>query len=287
MPTPEGAEGLLLGWLLSAAAIWIIVFSWRFAYAPVHFRLLPHGGLAGYLKAKLGGLMGPFVVMLAGIVAFVMLFGGGALWFMLSWPKQAATVSPKPGFQSTPSQLEVQRLKLSSFSQSDKNRIGDVLFELSQDLGMLNKQLVETTNRVGGSISEIQNAVNHPNAAIKADALLASTGQLEAFSQEAIKTLYGDKGFLEKHKTYADELNIVEADTPNSSLSKFRVAVGNLAGVAQSLKLSEKYKDRPLEITLVGNTYLPYQRLQEQTESVFSWFRGMQAKIKTIRSSLN
>jgi hypothetical protein len=90
-----------------------LIFFGRLFWAPFHFAFTPRGGVVAELKERFGANMGPLLLMVAGIVAwavvfgigvlwsvwlaaagivlFVLLFGGGALWFI--WPKSPATSS--------------------------------------------------------------------------------------------------------------------------------------------------------------------------------------------------
>jgi hypothetical protein len=83
MPTPDGALGLLLGWVLSAAAIWIIIFVGRLIYSPVYFLTEPHGGIWELARARLGMHLWPILLMISSVFAFAILFTSGAVWFLL------------------------------------------------------------------------------------------------------------------------------------------------------------------------------------------------------------
>lgn len=85
----------------------VFVFLLRLGYWPIHRKVEPLGGLLPALRVKLGVQMGPAILMASGILAFLVLFGGGAIWAIVqagarSAPAQseAAQPPPAPGFVS-------------------------------------------------------------------------------------------------------------------------------------------------------------------------------------------
>lgn len=61
----------------------VIVFVARLLWWPFHKRLEVHGGLRAYLGERLGAQMWPIIFMVSGVASFVVLFGGGAIGFLL------------------------------------------------------------------------------------------------------------------------------------------------------------------------------------------------------------
>jgi len=73
-------------------------FLLRLAYWPIHRRVAPLGGLLPALRAKLGVQMGPVILMASGMLAFVVLFGGGAIWAVVQsteWKRQSVPGTEK------------------------------------------------------------------------------------------------------------------------------------------------------------------------------------------------
>jgi uncharacterized membrane protein YeaQ/YmgE (transglycosylase-associated protein family) len=79
---PLVAEGIAA--IIGAVTGLLVVFLVRLAYSPLHFAFEDRGGLAVALRTKLGAQMWPMLLMLSGIFLFVVVFGAGAIWFVLS-----------------------------------------------------------------------------------------------------------------------------------------------------------------------------------------------------------
>lgn len=69
--------------LAGFVAIWLFIMLCRACWWPFYWRLQPHGGLAVFLRARLGTLMWPVVLIAGGFLAFVLLFGIGVVWLSL------------------------------------------------------------------------------------------------------------------------------------------------------------------------------------------------------------
>jgi hypothetical protein len=81
---PEGIPGLFLGAVYSFIAVWVVVFAWRFFAAAFHYMLHPHVRPLTRIRGMLGEQMWPIILMIAGICSFVVLFGGGAVWYLMA-----------------------------------------------------------------------------------------------------------------------------------------------------------------------------------------------------------
>lgn len=71
--------------LLSFCAIWALILLCRACWWPFHWRLVAHGGLHAFLRAKLGDFMWPVILVAGGLLAFVLLTGSGTIWLSLQY----------------------------------------------------------------------------------------------------------------------------------------------------------------------------------------------------------
>jgi hypothetical protein len=94
LPFHEGLPGFVEQTIAFVAVAWVFIFMARLAWAPPHFWLAPRGGLRRALRASLGTQMWPIVLMGAGIICFVVLFGAGLIGMALQ-NVTAASAPPK------------------------------------------------------------------------------------------------------------------------------------------------------------------------------------------------
>lgn len=84
--------------IMAGIAGGLFVFLVRWAYWPIHRRVERSGGLRAALRKNLGAQMWPVIMMASGLVAFLLLFGGGAIWAAAQLGDGAAPgLAGKPG----------------------------------------------------------------------------------------------------------------------------------------------------------------------------------------------
>jgi len=105
----DGFLARALFWAIGAVLGVAALFLARLCWWPVHCSFGPRGGIAIVLKERFGRNMWPVILMIAGIVLFVLLFGVGAVWYI--WPKRDAAQASRP-FTSA----DAQKLNAASLS---------------------------------------------------------------------------------------------------------------------------------------------------------------------------
>jgi hypothetical protein len=141
--TPEMKEiidnpfwGPAIGILLDAAAGVLIVFVLRFLYAIVHFSFEAHGGFRAFLRKRLGRQMWPILLMATGIMAFVLLFGGGAVWFVVKSEKPRLVIADQ-----TPASEAVAKPPKKKWDKTPYNEIENKLLAIDNALKFVNDDL--------------------------------------------------------------------------------------------------------------------------------------------------
>jgi hypothetical protein len=83
---PNGFLGLFLGWLFSATAIWIIIFTWSLATASLHFKYESYGGFRAYLRQRTKLHMLPIILIASGTLfsAVAAAISSVGIWLVLS-----------------------------------------------------------------------------------------------------------------------------------------------------------------------------------------------------------
>jgi hypothetical protein len=84
----------VLTWAIGAVLGVAVLFLPRMCWWRFHRAFDRRGGLAVALKERFGANMWPIILMATGIILFVLLFGGGALWYV--WPKPNPAQSSQP-----------------------------------------------------------------------------------------------------------------------------------------------------------------------------------------------
>ncbi len=109
---------IALGAITGVAFIFIVRLCW----APIHFVLKSRGGLPRAIMTVLSTQMLPILLMVSGVLAFVVLFGAGAVWFavqLTNRPQVVTTIGtpapPPPPPKSDPT-IAVLSFELQQFS---------------------------------------------------------------------------------------------------------------------------------------------------------------------------
>ena len=92
-PAFSGLAAIVIGAICGA----LVAFVLRLCWYPVYRRYEPYGGLVPYLRAKLGAHMWPLILMFSGLAAFIVLFGGGAIWFVAQGTSHMAQANSSSG----------------------------------------------------------------------------------------------------------------------------------------------------------------------------------------------
>jgi hypothetical protein len=184
-PALSGVFAIVLG-VISGVSF---VFFLRLAYWPIHRRVEPYGGLRALVQAKLGNQMGPLLLMASGVVAFVVLFGAGAIWAVSKASERRAGASE-------------QRPKV--YLAHDIQRQLEGIDKFRDDLLAKTKQL----SRVGVDLhTQITSAIQVKNAAIcpSPQEIKDYTNKVEIVLNEvqALSTKYGDYEYFRAVTNFA------------------------------------------------------------------------------------
>jgi hypothetical protein len=142
-PAFSGVAAIFIGAICGA----LVTFALRLCWWPMYRLCHPYGGLAPYLRTKLGVQMWPIVLMASGFFLFVALSGAGLIWLVVQTARGTPPTHTARNSDTAPAALPTfapdpqtqARMQLFSrtaaLSAKDKEELSTVFRGMAQTFG--------------------------------------------------------------------------------------------------------------------------------------------------------
>ena len=226
-----------------------------------------------------------YFIALSLFVAFVAV---GAAAYGIGLRSTVAT-PPKDLALAVPTQPQVSSRPIKFYSQRNKNDLADALTDLS---GILNTSADDIVKKA----ETFSRTWDHEMVLIgqqKGPDTVALVGQLKALSNATVglyRSIHDDDGFLQKHKTYTDEMNSIlqlPRNSPNyNPIDILQVSINGFVNGLTTIELATKYDDQRLIAGMAQNMTPALYSFQKGDEGFRHWLGQTRERIEAFRNTL-
>jgi hypothetical protein len=251
--------------LAALGTVWLIgsgVYHWHV----YRFRIGKPGVDAAHL----------ITVGLVGAASFLLLAAGGYVWQQYySSVVSVIEASPAVAAPVTPKKF---------YAQSDKNRIGDALYDLSEILNKTGAAINQKTNQVRG-IWDRQRTLLGQGRKPAVGEILKPLNEMRDLTAVFHRLLNDkDNGLLTKYESYGDELTIIlNQDKNNNTLSALQIAANKLV---LGLTLLEKFDDQRATGDMMDVLSTQIDNVSHAESDFSAWIISVKQRSDALRQSL-
>lgn len=167
------------------------------------------------------------------------------------------------------------------YSAAEKERVGDLLFALSE---VLSKNARVLLDRVSEAERVGQHA--HPSSVTDVDALLEVLQQVNDRSVDMNIALFDKGGVKDTHSAYLDEFNFVVQGDSDTRMAPLNIARNGFADAVKALKLAMAHNDQRLNESILGTISRPKTDFSNASSAFRSWVDDCKRRVDVLRRSL-